>query len=121
MNRRDFLFTAGAVAAGRGLVLPARMDAAAKADHTIHIAPVSFEIAPGKTLKTVGYNGKVPGPLLRMKEGKPVTIDVFNDTDTPEFVHWHGMSISTKADGAEEEGSPVVFAIFQSARRREWL
>ena len=110
MKRRDFLVTAGAVATGAasGLILPSRMQAAAKADHTIHIGPVSFEIAPGKTIKTIGYNGTVPGPLLRMKEGKPVTIDVFNDTDNPEYVHWHGMFISTKADGSEEEGSPVV-------------
>ena len=110
MKRRDFLFTAGAIATGaaRGLVVPTRLEAAAKADHTIHIAPVAFEIAPGKTINTIGYNGKVPGPLLRMKEGKPVTVDIFNDTDTPELVHWHGMFISTKADGAEEEGSPFV-------------
>nr|ASY01944.1 LacM [uncultured bacterium] len=110
MNRREFLLTAGAVAtgAGRSLVVPARLEAAAKADHTIRIAPVSFEIAPGKTIQTTGYNGKVPGPLLRMKEGKPVTVDVFNDTSSPEFLHWHGMYLSTKADGAEEEGSPVI-------------
>ena len=109
MNRRDFLVAAGAVAAGASRVtLPSPLLAAAKADHTIRIAPVSYEIAPGKTIKTVGYNGKVPGPLLRMKEGKPVTIDIFNDTDTPELVHWHGMFVSAKADGAEEEGSPFV-------------
>ena len=92
MNRRDFLLTAGAVAtAGRELVTPARLAAASKADHTIRIAPVSFEIAPGKTIQTIGYNGKVPGPLLRMKEGKPVTVDIFNDTDTPELraLAWH--------------------------------
>ena len=109
LNRRDFLFAAGAVAtAGRELVTPARLAAASKADHTIRIAPVSFEIAPGKTIQTTGYNGKVPGPLLRIKEGKPVAIDVFNDTATPEYMHWHGMFISTKADGAEEEGSPAI-------------
>jgi len=68
MKRRDFLVTAGAVATGAasGLILPSRLQAAAKADHTIHIGPVSFEIAPGKTIKTIGYNGRVPGPLLRM-------------------------------------------------------
>ena len=110
MKRRDFLFTAGAIAAGAGrsVVIPSRLEAAVKADHTIRIGPVSFELAPGKTISTVGYNGKVPGPLLRMKEGKPVTVDIFNDSDHPEFLHWHGLFISTKADGAEEEGSPLV-------------
>ena len=43
-----------------------------------------------------------------MREGKPVTVEVINDTDTPEFVHWHGMLIPSEVDGTEEEGSPVV-------------
>src|ERR1700677_1653904 len=105
MNRRSFLMTAGAMATGAAgsLVHPSSLRAAPKSAHTIHIAPVSYEIAPGKTIQTVGYNGKIPGPLLRMKEGKPVTIDIFNDTNNPELVHWHGMFISTKADGAAEE------------------
>ena len=79
-----------------------------KADFTLHIAPVSFEIAPGKTIHTFGYNGQVPGPILRMKEGTPVTVDVFNDTNHEEIVHWHGQMISVEADGAIEEGTPAV-------------
>jgi FtsP/CotA-like multicopper oxidase with cupredoxin domain len=110
MNRRDFLLTAGAGATGtsRGVFAPSLLEAASKADHTIRIAPVSYEIAPGKTIQTTGYNGKVPGPLLRMKEGKSVAVDIFNDTANPEYLHWHGMFITTKADGSEEEGSPVI-------------
>ena len=46
--------------------------------------------------------------MLRLREGKPVTIDVINDTDTPEFVHWHGMLIPAEVDGTGEEGSPLV-------------
>jgi len=33
---------------------------------------------------------------------------VFNDTDTPELVHWHGQIIPTDVDGAAEEGTPYV-------------
>ena len=106
MNRRDFLSIAGGVAAQAGLA--SRLAAASKSDHTLRIGPVSAEIAKGKVIRTTGYNGTIPGPMLRMKEGKSVTIDIFNDTDTPELVHWHGMFVSTKADGAEEEGSPFV-------------
>jgi len=111
MNRRDFLVAAGAAAFTPNLA--SRLAAASKLDrtkanHTIRIGPASAEIAKGKVIRATGYNGTIPGPLLRMKEGKPVTIDIFNDTDTPELVHWHGMFISTKADGAQEEGSPFV-------------
>jgi FtsP/CotA-like multicopper oxidase with cupredoxin domain len=43
-----------------------------------------------------------------MKEGKRISVDVFNDTDVPELVHWHGQHITAEADGAEEQGSPLV-------------
>jgi len=35
-------------------------------------------------------------------------VDVYNDSDTPELVHWHRQAISSDADGASEEGSPFV-------------
>lgn len=64
-----------------------------KADFTLRIAPVSVELAPGKTVKTIGYNGTVPGPILRMREGVATTVDVINDTDAEELVHWHGLMV----------------------------
>jgi FtsP/CotA-like multicopper oxidase with cupredoxin domain len=112
MERRDFLKKAGLVAVGlasHNLFGGAKNQTTqSKADFTLRIAPVSFDVATGKTIHTFGYNGQVPGPLLRMKEGVPVTVDVFNDTDHGEIVHWHGQMISVEADGATEEGSPAV-------------
>src|SRR4029077_11684531 len=75
---------------------------------TLRIAPISLEVGPGKIIKTVGYNGSAPGPILRFREGKPVTVDVFNDTDVPETVHWHGQLIPSAVDGSAEEGTPVI-------------
>ena len=66
---------------------------ATKADISLRIEPVTVELAPDRILSTIGYNGTSPGPILRMKEGKPISVEVFNDTDTPELVHWHGMLI----------------------------
>jgi FtsP/CotA-like multicopper oxidase with cupredoxin domain len=79
-----------------------------KADFALRIGPVSVELAPRKITRTTGYNGSAPGPLLRMKEGQPVAIDVFNDTGDPEIVHWHGLRIPGNVDGAMEEGSPMI-------------
>ena len=31
--------------------------------------------------RLIGYNGTVPGPLLKMREGQQVTVEVINDTD----------------------------------------
>ena len=79
-----------------------------RADYTLRIAPVTVELDPSHILSTIGYNGTAPGPVLRMREGKPVTVDVLNETDTPELVHWHGMLIPPEVDGTQEEGSPLV-------------
>ena len=78
------------------------------ADITLRIAPVTVEIAPDRILSTIGYNGTAPGPVLRMKEGKPTTVQVINDTDVPELVHWHGFTIPADVDGVEEENTPFV-------------
>ena len=37
-----------------------------------------------------------------------MTIDVSNDTDVPEFVHWHGLLVPSDVDGVEEEETPPV-------------
>ena len=78
------------------------------ADYTLHIQPVTVELDRSHILSTIGYNGTAPGPVLRMREGRPVTIDVVNHTDTPELLHWHGMLIPPEVDGTEEEGSPLI-------------
>jgi FtsP/CotA-like multicopper oxidase with cupredoxin domain len=108
MNRRDFLKVSGLASAGLPLTGSRLLEAADPATYTLRITPVSLEIGPGKIVKTTGYNGSVPGPILRFREGKPVTIDVFNDTDIPETVHWHGQHIASAVDGSVEEGTPPI-------------
>jgi FtsP/CotA-like multicopper oxidase with cupredoxin domain len=78
------------------------------ADFTLRIAPTMVELAPQVVISTIGYNNKVPGPLMRVREGQPVTVDVVNDTDVPECVHWHGLFVPSEVDGVEEEGTPPV-------------
>ncbi len=77
-------------------------------DVTITIAPVTVEVAPNLVFSTIGYNGTSPGPVLRMREGVPHIIDVVNDTDAPEQLHWHGLCLPAELDGADEEGTPPV-------------
>ena len=115
VQRRDFvrlggvgaLGVLGAAAGGRTAQLLSGAPAP-KADITLRIAPVLVELAPTRVMSTVGYNGTAPGPVLRMREGQPVTVEVINDTDVPELVHWHGLLIPPEVDGSEEEGTPAV-------------
>ena len=63
---------------------------------------------PKKKIRTTAYDGQIPGRLLRLAEGKPVTIEIVNRTDHAEIVHWHGQWILVEADGSMEEGSPMI-------------
>jgi FtsP/CotA-like multicopper oxidase with cupredoxin domain len=80
----------------------------APADYTIDIAAYDLDVAPRRTIKTIAYNGQVPGPLLRLKEGRSVTIDVTNHSGNSEVVHWHGLFLPPEVDGAMEEGTPPI-------------
>src|SRR5215469_10686532 len=101
MKRRDFVTCAGATLC-QAVMMPRLLAQPAAADITLRIAPVALEIAPSHFISTIGYNGTSPGPVLRMREGKTVTVDVINDTDAAELVHWHGLLIPAAVDGAEE-------------------
>jgi len=133
MNRRDFvrLGWATVIGVGAGKLRPACAESLALrhvpappqhpqmakpdpkatgrgAAFTLRIAPTIVELAPQVVISTTGYNNKVPGPLLRVREGQPVSVEVVNETDVPEYVHWHGLLIPPEVDGAEEEGTPAV-------------
>jgi FtsP/CotA-like multicopper oxidase with cupredoxin domain len=109
-SRRRFLRSSGATA-GALMLSPKQLFAAEgepTPDYTIRIEPAAVEISPRHIISTVTYNGQFPGPLLRFKEGRQVTIDISNETGTPEQLHWHGQKVSCDVDGAAEEGTPYV-------------
>jgi FtsP/CotA-like multicopper oxidase with cupredoxin domain len=109
-TRREFLRTTG-LAAGTLLFSSKNIFAAETepaADYTVRIKAAPIEIAPNEILSTITYNGQFPGPLIRFREGREVTVDIFNETDTPEQLHWHGQIVSTDVDGAAEEGTPYI-------------
>jgi FtsP/CotA-like multicopper oxidase with cupredoxin domain len=133
MNRRNFvrLGCATVIATGADMLRPALSRALAlpqgprvpqhpavatleskatgrAADFTLQIAPMTVELAPQIVISTIGYSNKVPGPLLRVREGQHVTVEVVNHTDVPEFVHWHGLFVPPEMDGTEEEGTLPV-------------
>ena len=144
MNRRDFVRFGWAtvIATGADLLRPAFAQALAlrqgsrppqhpmeatlepkaagrAADFTLQIAPMLVELAPQVVISTTGYNNTVPGPLLRVREGQSIAVEVVNDTDVPEYVHWHGLFVPSDTDGAEEEGTPAVPP--QGRRRYEFV
>jgi FtsP/CotA-like multicopper oxidase with cupredoxin domain len=77
-------------------------------DHHLRIEPCTLEIGKGIQVSTVAYNGQVPGPMLRLRKDRSVTIDVTNASKNPDLVHWHGLRTDPVNDGAVEEGSPLI-------------
>jgi FtsP/CotA-like multicopper oxidase with cupredoxin domain len=102
MTRRQMIGLSGMAAAGVSLAV--RGEEAA--DYSIEIAASALEVAPRKAVRTTAYNGKAPGPVIRLKEGRPVTIDVNNRTSVEEMLHWHGLFLPPEIDGAMEQGTP---------------
>jgi FtsP/CotA-like multicopper oxidase with cupredoxin domain len=114
-SRRNFVQAAGAIAGGSLLFQtagcksgPAPALKESTADYTLTIAVTPVEIAPNHIVSTTTYNGQFPGPLLRLQEGKAVTIQIHNETDTPEQLHWHGQFVAVDVDGSAEEGTPFI-------------
>ena len=107
LSRRSVLRSAAGVLAYSQL-RPLAALAAPEPDYKLRIEPCTLEIGKGVTVRTIAYNGQVPGPLLRLKEGAPVTITVTNATANPDLVHWHGLATDPINDGAMEEGSPMI-------------
>jgi FtsP/CotA-like multicopper oxidase with cupredoxin domain len=106
ISRRDLLKLSAAAAVSP--VLPAVPQDSSPPDYTLEIAAVTLDLSPRHKLRTVAYNGQAPGPLLRLREGQPVTIEVANHTDHPEVVHWHGLLLPPAVDGSIEEGTPPI-------------
>lgn len=106
LTRRRFL-QASSVAA-ISATLPTLADELPAPDHALEIAPYTLDLAPKHSIKTIAYNQQVPGPLFRLQEGKPVTIDVTNRSPNTEIVHWHGLFLPSDVDGAMEEGTPMI-------------
>ena len=60
---------------------------------------VRWELAPGKVIKGMAYNGQIPGPELRLEEGERVRIVLRNSLPEPTTIHWHGVDVPNPMDG----------------------
>jgi FtsP/CotA-like multicopper oxidase with cupredoxin domain len=66
--------------------------------------------APEPLTDVWGYDGGVPGPLLRAAQGKPFGIELVNELAEPTTVHWHGIRIDNAMDGVANLTQPPVAA-----------
>jgi FtsP/CotA-like multicopper oxidase with cupredoxin domain len=55
--------------------------------------------APAGETDVWGYDGQVPGPVLRATPGEEVSVRLVNRLDQPTSLHWHGVRIDNAMDG----------------------
>lgn len=86
---------------------PAVVELADGAFYVMRAAPVTKTI-DGVPLRLFAYNGSVPGPLLKVRQGTQVTIGFENAIDQPSTIHWHGLRVDYREDGTPGIGQPAV-------------
>ncbi|MAY75812.1 MAG: copper resistance protein CopA [Phycisphaerae bacterium] len=112
-TRRRFLGTGGCAAltaygmlhpslrtalAASPLGAPNALDATAPGGIDLFIERQSIAIG-GRRPEAITINGGVPGPLIRMQEGREALIRVHNRLDESTSIHWHGILLPFTMDG----------------------
>jgi FtsP/CotA-like multicopper oxidase with cupredoxin domain len=72
----------------------------------LRIGPVAKRIGDA-TVRMLAYNGSIPGPVLRVREGSKLEVRVENDGDLEGTVHWHGLRLENRYDGTHETQAPI--------------
>jgi len=56
----------------------------------------------GTEVEMFGYNGQIPGPIIKVKQNSNLTINFKNSLNMPTTVHWHGLRLDNQFDGVPE-------------------
>lgn len=104
INRTGLLLRRTLLAGSAGLAMAGSLrppSARSGQSHILAPGAASAGLAgPGRRQTPVwAYNGQIPGPLLYLRQGEPVTIAVENKLDEETTVHWHGIRLPIAMDG----------------------
>jgi FtsP/CotA-like multicopper oxidase with cupredoxin domain len=70
------------------------------------VAPI--EIAPGQRVDAWTYNGRIPGPLIRVRAGDRLVVHFSNHLPEASTLHWHGVRVPIRMDGVPDVSQPAV-------------
>jgi FtsP/CotA-like multicopper oxidase with cupredoxin domain len=68
----------------------------------LRVGPVAKRLGD-TTVRMLGYNGSIPGPTLKVRQGSEIVVHVVNQGDLDTTVHWHGLRLENKYDGVPHE------------------
>ena len=58
-------------------------------------------------VRMLAYNGSIPGPTLKARQGSEIAVDVVNEGDLEATVHWHGLRLENRYDGTHETQAAI--------------
>jgi FtsP/CotA-like multicopper oxidase with cupredoxin domain len=91
---------------GNQLLAP-RMDKNVKV-YDLAAKVVRWETEPGKFVTGWGYNGVVPGPQIRVREGDRVRVNLRNELPESTALHFHGLEVPIDQDGVPFITQPPI-------------
>ncbi|MBI3709435.1 MAG: multicopper oxidase family protein [Proteobacteria bacterium] len=109
VSRRTVLIGAAGLAATA--TLPAASARGANSSPALRLtaAPARVRLVGGAPETAVWcYDGRVPGPELRLPQGERVRVDVINGLPEPTTVHWHGIRTPNAMDGVPDVTQPAI-------------
>ena len=65
-------------------------------------------IIEGRRGPGIAVNGSVPGPLIRLREGQTIRLNVTNTLDADTSIHWHGLLVPFHMDGVPGISFPGI-------------
>lgn len=109
LNRRRLLL--GAAAAGSSLLVP-RLVRAEESEDGFTVLHAMKGTAPlmgegGDPTSVWAFEGKSPGPILRVRQGEELKVRLVNELPEPTTIHWHGIRLPNEMDGTHLTQEPV--------------
>jgi FtsP/CotA-like multicopper oxidase with cupredoxin domain len=83
------------------------MDAGVKV-YELTASEIQWEVAPGQKVPAMAYNGQVPGPEIRVREGDKVRVILHNKLSESTAIHFHGLELPMHLDGVPFITQPPI-------------
>jgi FtsP/CotA-like multicopper oxidase with cupredoxin domain len=90
-----------------GQLLAPRLDRGVKV-YELTASETRWEVAPGQRVPAMAYNGQVPGPEIRVREGDRVRVVLTNKLSESTAIHFHGLELPNDQDGVPFITQPPV-------------
>jgi FtsP/CotA-like multicopper oxidase with cupredoxin domain len=67
---------------------------------TLTAQKARIKLSSGKTVEAWTFDGRAPGPVLRVRQGDLVEVTLINeDIESGVTIHWHGLDVPNAEDG----------------------